>query len=109
MAGAPSMLSIPLASEWDDVQCQWLRHVEPHAHTALAAAAFARLHKECAQHRRAAVFGLSIHPWLSGMPSRIRALRELLVQLRTVPDVWWTTPGALLQEMPAPLRMPTTL
>ena len=109
MEGAPPLLSIPLASEWDDVQCQWLRHVEPHAHTALAAAAFARLHKECARHRRAAVFGLSIHPWLSGMPSRIRALRELLVQLRGYPDVWWTTPGALLQEMPEPIRMPLTL
>ena len=100
MAGQPALLAVPLSSEWDDVQCQWLRNLEPRAHTELAAAAFARLRQECAQHQRAAAFGLAIHPWLSGMPSRIGALRSLLAQLRAPQDVWWTTPGAILQNMP---------
>ncbi|MDB5999392.1 MAG: polysaccharide deacetylase [Rhizobacter sp.] len=100
MSTEPRLLSIPLSAEWDDVQCQWLRNIEPSVHAALALAAFERLRLECSQHGRAAAFGLSIHPWLSGMPSRIRALQTLLSQLRAAPDVLWTSPGDLLQIMP---------
>ena len=96
----PSLLSVPLSAEWDDVQCQWLRQVSPRDHADLAVAAFDRLHRECATHQRAAVFGLGLHPWLSGMPSRIAALRSLLARLRAYPNVHWTTPGALLQHVP---------
>ena len=96
----PSLLSVPLSAEWDDVQCQWLRQVSPRDHADLAVAAFDRLHRECAMHQRAAVFGLGLHPWLCGMPSRIAALRSLLARLRAYPNVHWTTPGALLQHVP---------
>lgn len=91
----PPLLAIPLSAEWDDVQCQWLRHIEPRAHAALAEAAFHRLRAECRMQRRDAVFGLSVHPWLSGMPSRIQALRNLLSALRGAQDVRWTTPQAI--------------
>ena len=100
MRGNPALLSIPLSTEWDDVQCQWLRNVEPRAHAGLAMAAFTRLRQECAQHGRTAVFGLPLHPWLCGMPSRIAALRELLNNLRAQPDVWWTAPGNIFDNMP---------
>ncbi|MCP5281403.1 MAG: polysaccharide deacetylase family protein [Rhodoferax sp.] len=92
---APPLLAIPLASEWDDVQCQWLRTVEPRAHAQLALQAFMRLRAECAAHARGAVFGLALHPWLCGMPSRIAALRGLLRELRAPGDVHWTTPHAI--------------
>jgi peptidoglycan/xylan/chitin deacetylase (PgdA/CDA1 family) len=92
----PPLVAVPLSSEWDDVQCQWLRSLEPRAHAELAAAAFARLRLECAQHRRAAVFALGLHPWLCGMPSRIAALRTLLARLRAQPDVVWTSPAHLI-------------
>jgi peptidoglycan/xylan/chitin deacetylase (PgdA/CDA1 family) len=96
----PSMVALPLSSEWDDVQCQWLRNLEPRAHADLAADAFLRLHGECRQHARAAVFGLALHPWLCGMPSRVGALRALLARLRAVPDVHWSTPAALISSLP---------
>ena len=97
---APALLSVPLSAEWDDVQCQWLRQVSPRDHADLAVAAVDRLHRECAMHQRSAVFGLGLHPWLCGMPSRIAALRSLLARLRAYPNVHWTTPGALLQHVP---------
>lgn len=100
MRTEPALLSIPLSSEWDDVQCQWLRNIEPREHANLAVAAFERLRLECEQHQRAAVFGLSIHPWLSGMPSRVQALRTLLGRIGAHPQVHWTAPGALLAAMP---------
>lgn len=95
----PRLLSIPLSPEWDDVQCQWLRNIEPRAHAQLAAAAFARIQDECMAHQRAGVFGLALHPWLCGMPSRIAALRGLLSQLRARPQVWWADPGRIYSTL----------
>ena len=93
------LLSIPLSSEWDDVQCQWLRNMEPRAHAALTGAAFERLAGECVTHQRPAVFGLALHPWLCGMPSRIASLRTLLTALKKRPDVVWTQPGVLFNDI----------
>jgi len=91
MATRRPLLAIPYAAEWDDVQCQWLRFVEPRAHAEIAATAFERLHEE----GRCAVFGLGIHPWLAGMPSRIAALRTLLARIGGADGTWWTSPGAI--------------
>lgn len=99
MRTEPGLLAIPLSAEWDDVQCQWLRHIEPRAHAALTLSAFERLRAEGARQPRGAVFGLSIHPWVSGMPSRIAALRSLLAGLRAHADVAWTLPGDIFQTM----------
>lgn len=94
----PALLAIPLSAEWDDVQCQWLRHIEPRTHATLAQGACDRLGAECREHGRNAVFGLSVHPWLSGMPSRIQAFRSLLSELRCVQDIRWTTPHAIYTQ-----------
>jgi allantoinase len=89
------LLAIPFSGEWDDVQCQWIRLMEPRAHAQLACEAFEQMARECARQHRSAVFNVSIHPWLSGMSSRVAAFREMLVRLRAVPGVWWTDPGQL--------------
>jgi peptidoglycan/xylan/chitin deacetylase (PgdA/CDA1 family) len=99
MHTTPHLMAVPLSAEWDDVQCQWLRNLEPRAHAELAAAAFERMHSECRQQQRGAVFGLALHPWLCGMPSRIGALRQLLARLRAQPDVYWATPGHLTRSI----------
>lgn len=95
-AHMPALMAVPLSAEWDDVQCQWLRHIPPREHARLTLAALDRLRTECTQHQRRAVFGLALHPWVSGMASRIAPLRQLLVDLRARQGVRWTTPGALL-------------
>jgi allantoinase len=102
MSTAPKpLVALPLSAEWDDVQCQWLRHLTPRAHADLTLQAFDQLRAECAQHQRAAVFGLALHPWLCGMSSRIAALRQLLQSLRARADVQWTHPGALGEQLQA--------
>jgi allantoinase len=108
MTVEPPLLSIPLSAEWDDVQCQWLRAMEPQAHRALALEAFLRLRDESARHRRLAVFGLALHPWVSGMSSRIGALRGLLDDLRREGDVAWVTPGELCRPVPPATGSATT-
>lgn len=94
----PPLLAIPLSAEWDDVQSQWLRQLEPRAWATLALEAFERLCLECASQRRDAVFGLCLHPWLSGMPSRIQALRDLLLTLRRNPGVRWCNLEDVFQD-----------
>ena len=98
---SPALTAVPLSAEWDDVQCQWLRHLAPQDHAALAQQAFDRLHQECAAHQRGAVFGLALHPWVCGMASRIGALRALLRTLRGRDGVAWVQPGELvLSDLP---------
>jgi hypothetical protein len=81
------------------VQAQWLRQLTPRAHASLALAALDRLRHECQAHRRGAVFGLALHPWVCGMPSRIAPLRQLLQDLAQRPGVQWTQPGAIARDL----------
>lgn len=95
----PALAALPLSSEWDDVQCQWLRQLAPRAHATLTRTAFDRLRGECARGQGPACFGLPIHPWVSGMSSRIAALRELLLQLARATDVDWGMPSDVLARL----------
>lgn len=94
-SSARRLLALPLSSEWDDVQAQWLRHREGHEHAEQVAAAARRLARECQTHSRAAVMGLSVHPWVWGMPSRITSLRRLLSDLQAVEGLRTSTPDEL--------------
>jgi peptidoglycan/xylan/chitin deacetylase (PgdA/CDA1 family) len=96
------LVALPLSAEWDDVQCQWLRNLEPRAHAALTEAAFMRLRRECLDGRGAACFGLPIHPWVSGMSSRIGALRTLIDRLAATDDVDWKLPHEIVEAPPMP-------
>jgi allantoinase len=98
---AQRLLALPLSSEWDDVQAQWLRHREGHEHAAQMVAAAKRLAWECRTHSRAAVMGLSIHPWVWGMPSRIASLRHLLSELQAIGGLATSTPDALYERCAA--------
>lgn len=97
----PVLQAVPMSAEWDDVQCQWLRNLEPRAHATLALTAFDRLRAECAAAGRPAVFTLGLHPWVSGMASRIGALRGLLRELRSRPDVAWRLPREIAHDAAA--------
>jgi hypothetical protein len=92
---ARRLLAVPLSSEWDDVQAQWFRPLEPAQHARLMHQAAERLAAECQANGRSAVMGLGLHPWLWGMPSRIRYLRELLGALAQVPGLQMSTPEAI--------------
>ncbi len=100
--GGSRLLALPFSSEWDDVQCQWLRHVEPWDHAGLVVDAARRLARECDQAGRCAVMGLGLHPWVWGMPSRIAYLGQMLAELNTVSGLSWTLPGALARRCGPP-------
>jgi peptidoglycan/xylan/chitin deacetylase (PgdA/CDA1 family) len=107
MTTEPPILSIPVQSEWDDVQLLWHRRMLTPKFPALVDDGFRVLHHEGAMSGRC--FTLGIHPWLFGMPHRIRYLDETLARLAAYGDVWRTTLGAIAAHMhgargrPAPL------
>jgi peptidoglycan/xylan/chitin deacetylase (PgdA/CDA1 family) len=94
----PGIAAIPLGAEWDDVQCQWLRNLDPRSHARLALSAFDRLRLEAFEQQRQLVFGLTLHPWVCGMSSRIGPLRQLLADMHTRPDVNWTHPADIFHN-----------
>jgi hypothetical protein len=93
-----SLLAIPMSSEWDDVQGQWFRPVEPSQHAQQMYEAAVQMRNECQQHQRSAVMGLGIHPWVWGMPSRIRYLRDLLTKLKQADGMAFTTPQKIYAQ-----------
>jgi len=94
-----SLLALPMSSEWDDVQGQWFRPVEPSQHAAQMMQAAEQMRNECQKHQRAAVMGLGLHPWVWGMPSRIRYLRELLQQMKNTEGMNFTTPNKIYEQL----------
>jgi hypothetical protein len=44
------------------------------------------------------VFNLSVHPWLMGVPHRIKYLDEALRRIERFGNVWQATPGEIAQH-----------
>jgi peptidoglycan/xylan/chitin deacetylase (PgdA/CDA1 family) len=86
-------VSMPNQPEWDDVQQLWLRRIPTPRYPEIVGEAFERLHHEGSQ-----VFSLSIHPWLMGMPHRIKYLDEALRRIERFGNVWQATPGEIAQH-----------
>jgi hypothetical protein len=97
-ASQKSLLALPMSSEWDDVQGQWFRPVEPSQHAQLMVQAAHQMRDECQMHQRSAVMGLGLHPWVWGMPSRIRYLRDMLLQLKNFEGLTFTTPQKIYEQ-----------
>ncbi len=83
-------VSMPNQPEWDDVQLLWLRRIPMPRYPDIVAEAFERLHGEGGQ-----VFSLQLHPWLIGMPHRIKYLDEALRRIERLSNAWQATPGEI--------------
>lgn len=90
MATQPPLVSVPQLSELDDVECLWHRRVPTQRWPAMLTEAVEVLAGEGG---RTAVVGL--HPWLFGMPHRIRYLDEGLAQVARTQGVWTTCVGEI--------------
>ncbi len=79
------------------MQLLWHRRLLTPRFPALVEEGFRVLHEEGAASGRC--FTLGIHPWLFGMPHRIRYLDETLGRLARYPEVRRTTLGAIAEHM----------
>jgi allantoinase len=94
---ATPLLSVPNQAEWDDVQMIWHRKVHPTVWRDTVLDAFAQLHTDGAS--SGTVFGLHVHPWLTGAPHRIAILEDVVRQIATAPHVWRTTAGVIAEHV----------
>jgi len=94
MTTEPPILAIPCQSELDDVQLLWHRRVLTPRYPELVEEGFRVLHGEGGRS-----FQLGIHPWLMGMPHRIRYLDETLTRLGRFDRVWNTTLGGIADHL----------
>jgi peptidoglycan/xylan/chitin deacetylase (PgdA/CDA1 family) len=93
----PPLVSIPNQAEWDDLQMIWHRKVHPAIWRDTVLEAFTQLHADGAS--SGTVFGLHIHPWLTGAPHRIAYLEEVVTKIASAPDVWRTTAGGIAEYL----------
>jgi hypothetical protein len=93
----PPLLSIPNQAEWDDVQMIWHRKVHPRIWRDTVLDAFVQLHADGAS--SGTVFGLHIHPWLSGQPHRIATLESVVDRIAAASNVWRTTAGSVAEHV----------
>lgn len=93
MSTTPPLASLPVLSELDDVQLLWHRRVLAPRYPHLVGEAVEVLARDGATTGRAMV--LPIHPWLTGVPHRIRYLERAMAELADRADVWRTNCGSL--------------
>ena len=91
MTTTPSLVSIPNQADLDDVQLLWHRRVPSSKYVNILQAAADQLAHEGTQSGR--FLGLHIHPWLFGMPHRIKYLEAVLTSLSQRRDIWFATAG----------------
>ncbi|MCC6433482.1 MAG: polysaccharide deacetylase family protein [Acidimicrobiales bacterium] len=89
---AGRLVSVPYSTELNDVPV-FLQHYDSDEFVAMAKAQFDRLYREGEQSGR--VMCLAIHPYLMGMPHRIRHLEEIFAHVRAHDAVWHTTGGEI--------------
>jgi len=90
MMSSPPIVSVPQMSELDDVECLWHRRVATPRWPLMLEEAVSVLASEAG---RVAVIGL--HPWLFGMPHRIRYLDDGLRRVSDMGGVWSTSVGKI--------------
>ena len=93
----PPLLSIPNQAEWDDVQMIAHRKVRADVWRDTVLEAFRQLHADGAT--SGTMFGLHIHPWLTGAPHRIALLEEIVGKIAAADDVWRTTAGGIAERL----------
>lgn len=93
-----TVLSIPLSSEYDDVQSQWFRNLNASDFQAICTDGLTHLSREWQTTGTQSIYGLGLHPWLCGMPNRIKYLKQTLQELKKNKDVRWVSPQDIFNE-----------
>lgn len=96
VTGAGDLWSLPVSWELSDLSSMFVRGIGPTAYTRAVREAVDVLAAESLRSPR--MLCLHLHPWISGEPFRARAVRELVTQLASRTDVWWTSPVGIVDH-----------
>jgi peptidoglycan/xylan/chitin deacetylase (PgdA/CDA1 family) len=94
--GGSPMVAVPRSAELSDITALVLNGWSPQELADASIEAFDVLYEEGAF--SGTVFGVCVHPFLFGTPSRARELERLLAHLTSRTDVWITTTDAIADE-----------
>ncbi len=94
--GNGGLTAMPLSAELDDQAIIFGLHHSEDDFAEQVADAFDTLHNE-AEHEGGRILALTIHPWMSGQPHRIRALRSALEYVTRRQGVWSATGAEILE------------
>ena len=83
------LIAIPYSSEINDVRIMGFRSYGADDYAAMLTACFDQLYEEAAQ--SANVFCIPLHPFVTGHPHRIGALRQTLEHIAAHEAVWFAT------------------
>lgn len=90
----PGLWSFPLSWELSDLRAMHERGVSAEDYRRSIEEAFEVLREEGARSGR--VLALHLHPWVSGRAFRADAIERALARLRESPDIWWASPGEIV-------------
>ena len=90
-----NLTAMPISQELNDRQIIVNYHHTEDSFVQQVKDQFDWLHAESAQHG-GRVLSLTLHPYIMGLPYRIRALREALTYIMQQPNVWSATGSTLL-------------
>lgn len=92
------LVSVPAQQAWDDLEQLWFRSIPMPVWRDSLIEAFDVLAEEGGRS-----FCLTLHPWLIGMPHRIRYLSEALEEISARPGVWRATGAEIADHARATL------
>jgi allantoinase len=95
MKTSPGLVSIPNQADLDDLQLLWHRRIASERYPEIMQAAALQLAEEGRDSGR--FLGLHIHPWLLGMPHRIRYLESALSGIAGQGGCWFATASEVAQ------------
>ena len=91
--GGGRIVSVPYPQELNDIPAIVARQTDARAFAAMICDQFEEMLAQSSS--QPLVMGIALHPYVTGQPFRLRALRDALAAIRSRPGVWWTTPGAI--------------
>jgi hypothetical protein len=89
----PDLWVFPLSWELSDLASAFHRSVEPDVWADSVVEAFEALHAEGGR-----TLSLHLQPWLSGQAFRTAALERALRHIREAGDVWFASPGEVVDH-----------
>lgn len=95
VSGGRKLISVPYSLEINDYTCLVQKRMSPRRYTETIKAQFDQLYEEGADNPQ--VMCLPLHPWLIGLPHRLREFDEALRYITRRDKVWLTTGREIAQ------------
>jgi allantoinase len=104
--GNPKMVSIPYTIELNDITVLTREYQSTYEFAEIIRRQFEVLYEEGG--RSAKVMAIALHPWIIGVPHRIRALGAAFDVIANHQDVWFATGSEIVEAYLSQIEQPTS-